>query len=69
MPIDNVSSRRLGQPSISDTSTREELIAWLEWNDPNGVYSDEDCVAEWGEGEVMTLPEAQAQVRTVLRDA
>lgn len=22
--------------------SRETLIEWLEWNDPNGVYSDED---------------------------
>lgn len=22
--------------------SRQELIAWLEWNDPNGFYSDKD---------------------------
>jgi hypothetical protein len=22
---------------------REDLIAWLVWNDPNGCYRDEDC--------------------------
>lgn len=26
--------------------TREELIDWLRWNDPNGSYSDEDASAE-----------------------
>ena len=26
--------------------TREEIIAWLCWNDPNGVYLDQDSVAE-----------------------
>lgn len=25
---------------------REELIAWLRWNDPNGSYTDEDAEAE-----------------------
>ena len=28
--------------------TREALIAWLQWNDPNGAYSDEDA---WREGQ------------------
>ena len=27
-------------------SERQELIDWLEWNDPNGCYSDEDCDLE-----------------------
>ena len=27
---------------------RLELIEWLEWNDPNGVYNDIDCRAEFG---------------------
>lgn len=25
---------------------REDLIAWLRWNDPNGSYTDEDAEAE-----------------------
>jgi len=25
---------------------REELINWLCWNDPNGVYRDEDSMRE-----------------------
>ena len=29
-----------------DTADRESLIAWLEWNDPQGCYSDADCEAE-----------------------
>jgi hypothetical protein len=28
------------------TMSREELIAWLQWNDRNGVYSDEDSELE-----------------------
>jgi hypothetical protein len=25
---------------------REQLIDWLYWNDPNGVYRDEDSIRE-----------------------
>jgi hypothetical protein len=28
------------------TMSREELIAWLQWSDRNGVYSDEDSELE-----------------------
>jgi hypothetical protein len=35
--------------------TREELILWLSWNDPNGVYTDEDSIGEIGH--VMTREE------------
>jgi len=28
--------------------TRQDLIDWLSWNDSNGVYSDEDSMAELG---------------------
>lgn len=28
------------------TATRGECIAWLQWNDRNGCYSDADCDAE-----------------------
>lgn len=27
---------------------REEIIGWLQWNDPNGVYRDEDSMREFG---------------------
>jgi len=26
---------------------REEIIDWLQWNDPNGVYRDEDSIREF----------------------
>lgn len=26
--------------------SREDLIAWLRWNDPNGSYTDEDAATE-----------------------
>jgi len=28
---------------------REEIIRWLNWNDPNGIYSDEASLVEIGE--------------------
>lgn len=27
--------------------SRNELITWLRWNDPNGVYRDEDSLREF----------------------
>ncbi len=30
-----------------DEVTREELILWLCWNDPNGVYTDQDSMSEF----------------------
>lgn len=36
---------------------REELIEWLCWNDRNGVYRDEDSLAEFGN--VMTKAEGE----------
>ena len=28
--------------------SRAQLIEWLTWNDPNGVYNDRDSVKEFG---------------------
>lgn len=27
---------------------REEIVDWLQWNDPNGVYRDADSLSEFG---------------------
>ena len=27
---------------------REEIIDWLQWNDPNGVYTDNASMSEFG---------------------
>jgi hypothetical protein len=41
--------------------SRDEIINWLKWNDPNGVYSDSDSLREFGnsmsgkEGEAIML--------------
>jgi len=33
--------------SYLSTSTREEIINWLQWNDPNGVYTDKQSLKEF----------------------
>lgn len=37
------------------TWKREEIIQWLCWNDPNGVYTDKDSLNEFGN--IMTKEE------------
>ena len=34
------------QQELLSSGTRDDLIRWLCWNDPNGVYMDEDSLAE-----------------------
>jgi len=29
--------------SIIASNDRDRIIAWLQWNDRNGIYSDADC--------------------------
>lgn len=43
--------------AIIRAMSREELIEWLCWNDRNGVYRDEDSLAEFGN--VMTKTEGE----------
>lgn len=43
--------------NVIRSMNREELIAWLSWNDRNGVYRDEDSLAEFGN--VMTKAEGE----------
>ncbi len=38
-------AQRMG-PILPDNPTREELLRWCIWCDPNGVYTDESCKAE-----------------------
>jgi hypothetical protein len=35
--------------------SRKDLIEWLTWNDPNGIYNDEQSMDELGN--VMTYEE------------
>jgi hypothetical protein len=34
--------------TISDQMTRYDIIEWLMWNDPNGIYEDELSLDEIG---------------------
>jgi hypothetical protein len=33
---------------LVNAMTREDLIEWLSWNDPNGIYQDEQSLKELG---------------------
>jgi len=33
---------------LVNAMTREDLIEWLNWNDPNGIYRDEQSLKELG---------------------
>jgi hypothetical protein len=56
---------------LVNAMTREDIQQWLKWNDPNGIYSDEQSLKELGN--TMTRDEAleimirQAEENRVLR--
>jgi len=54
--------------TIGDTygMTRDEAIAWLCWNDPNGCYTDADAAAEGFDP--LTADDARALVRDQIND-
>ena len=52
---------------ILKEASREELISWLMWNDPNGIYSDEASMAEYGVP--MEKSEAVKLMRNQLSEA
>jgi hypothetical protein len=35
-----------GAPTLSPSSPRADVVAWLAWNDPNGIHSDLDAARE-----------------------
>jgi hypothetical protein len=45
---------------------REKLIGWLQWNDPNGIWSDKDMVAN--DMDPMTVDEAVEQVMVFVEE-
>lgn len=47
--------------------TRDELLAFLVWNDRNGVYTDEDCEAEGYE--LLTLETARLLVIKAIEES
>jgi hypothetical protein len=52
-------TKKMENVTIEDLQTfnREQLIAWLSWNDRNGIYTDEDSEREGFEP--ITLEEAK----------
>ena len=44
-----------------NSMTREQAIKWLCWNDPNGIYTDEDSEAEGLQP--ITLQEAKIIIK------
>jgi len=57
-------SRRGGAPTLEETSTRETLIAWLQWCDPNGSHTDELAAKE--EADPYTLATAWDAIAEML---
>lgn len=48
-------SRRGPGPHLPENPTREQLIGWLVWCDPNGCYTDEDNAVEYPDEPPMDL--------------
>lgn len=48
------------------TWPREKLIGWLEWNDANGIWSDEDMIAN--DMDPMTVEDAVDQVMVFVEE-
>lgn len=34
--------------TLVNAMSREDIIEWLMWNDPNGIYADESSLKEFG---------------------
>lgn len=49
------------QTNILTNGTREQVLEWLQWNDANGVYTDEASEAEGLEP--LTLDDARNYMR------
>lgn len=43
--------------SIINTLSRKDIIGWLSWNDPNGIYNDVQSLKELGN--IMTEQEGR----------
>ena len=50
------------QTDIIRNGTREQVIAWLAWNDSNGVYTDQDSIDEGLEP--LTIEQARDIMRS-----
>jgi hypothetical protein len=43
--------------ALVNKMSREDIIGWLSWNDPNGIYHDEQSLKELGN--IMSLEEGK----------
>ncbi len=55
------------QLQILSSGSREEIIAWLVWNDRNGIYTDPDSRLEGYPP--LTLESAREQMQKVLDES
>jgi hypothetical protein len=55
------------QLALLSSGTREDIIAWLVWNDRNGIYTDEDSVLE--DYPPLTLESARELMRKALDES
>lgn len=49
------------QVALLQRGTREQLIEWLVWNDPNGTYTDRDSEAD--DMKPITIDQARGIMR------
>ena len=49
---------------LFDKGSREDIVRFLQWNDPNGVYTDEVCRDEGYD--IMTYDEALIELEGVI---
>ena len=53
------------QNQLLGRGSRDQIIEWLVWNDPNGVYADSDSIAE--DRQPLTIEQAQSLMRELLQ--
>jgi hypothetical protein len=47
--------------------SRQDLIDWLKWNDPNGIYRDEESMDELGN--IMSYEEGvEIMIRQIIQE-
>lgn len=63
----NLYANKQVQEGLLESGTREQLIDWLQWNDPNGTYGDIDCLAEGLK--TLDLETARALMRRQIDDS
>lgn len=50
--------------TLYDKGSREDIVRFLQWNDPNGVYTDEVCREEGYD--IMSYDEALIELEGVI---